>query len=496
MSGVGALLPVIVPFAALWAMMAHYLPTQENSDGLLQTIIASQKLTVFFWGQDRFGNLLPALTVWINNPVANAYAQISLRILAGLLAPCFFCSLALDRPLDIWRATPLSSLLLVSVIKPALGWEIYIEASPYAPSLVCCGLAAMALSASAARRGGAAWAWRLLGIGLLLTGYVVNFAQIVLALPLIGLLALVRRSRRLAWLLFWHVVAAAFGFAMSRRFGAGAPTDLGASFDSANFARYWAVLWLNTGWRFALAIGAPVVLFVLAASTRWRDPAWRASARVLASMLAVLALFFVIVALSKWLAMNAFDQRYFVPGYLLLSAAGGIALWHCVGLLVAHWARSRAWFAGVTLALLIVTFAHLRALDLVTHEVIGDGNAPLAYAAGERAVELPLDAIAGDYWLVWPSVFMAEQFRYNTDANVPDVLGITFRGDARRDAFMARLRQRGTLRVGCIDLDAAACARFAATFMTAPDLRGEEFAPVEALPAGHALHLVKLLDAP
>jgi hypothetical protein len=147
-------------------------------------------------------------------------------------------------------------------------------------------------------------------------------------------------------------------------------------------------------------------------------------------------------------------------------------------------------------ALLLVGVAHLRAFGLVTHEIIGDGNAPLAYAAGEQAIDLPLDAIAGDYWLVWPSVFMAEQFRHDTNPGVPDVFGATFRGDARRDAFIARLKQRGSVRVGCIDMDAAACAGFVVAAMTTVGLRGEEFAPAGILPAGHALHMVEVRELP
>ena len=62
-------------FAILALVWARRLPFSENGDGLLETIMSLQKVTLYFWGEDRFANLLPAATLWIRNPTDNAYVQ-------------------------------------------------------------------------------------------------------------------------------------------------------------------------------------------------------------------------------------------------------------------------------------------------------------------------------------------------------------------------------------------------------------------------------------
>lgn len=475
------------PFVILWSLMLHFLPTQDNSDGLLQTIISLQKLTVYFWGQDRFGNLLPALTAWIHDPLENAWVQMALRVLTGLLAPVFFCSLAFRRPLDAWRATLATDCLFALVINPALGWEIYIEASPYGPSLTCCGLATLAARAASLSHGTTRLWTNLLCLGLLLIAYVVNFALVLLTLPLIGLLALGSESTIARRLLMQHSVAAVAGFMLPRVVAASGHTALGANIAIGSYVRYLDVIWANTHWTFVLAVGLP---FLLSLATVRGLPRGESVFWAQAAMLAAAAVLFIAVASSQWLVTNQFHQRYFIPGYLLLISIGGISVWQLLRQSGQELATRNAVFAGVASLLLLCGFERLRELNMVTHGIIGDGKAPLAEAVGHRSLSLSLDGVAGDYWLVWPSVFMAEQYRYESNSERPDVLGITFRGDAKRKEFTGRLAKRGALRVGCIDIEVSLCAGFVASYMEIPGLRGTRFAPEEQLPDHHVLSFI------
>jgi hypothetical protein len=207
-------------------------------------------------------------------------------------------------------------------------------------------------------------------------------------------------------------------------------------------------------------------------------------------MLVAAAVLFIAVASSQWLVTNQFHQRYFIPGYLLLISIGGVSLWQFLRQSRLRPAAQTAVFVCAVSVLLLCAFERLRELNMVTHGIIGDGKAPLAEAVGHGSLTLSLDAVAGDYWLVWPSVFMAEQYRYEADSQRPDVLGITFRGDARREEFIGRLAKRGALRVGCIDIEVSLCADFVAKFMEIPGLRGTPFAPEEQLPDRHVLSFI------
>ena len=479
-------------FAALWSMMMACLPWQENGDGLLETVMSLQKLTVYFWGQDRFANLLPALTTGIRNPLYNAYVQLALRVLAGSLAPAFFCSLAFRRPLDVWHAALATDCLFGLVANPALIWQVYMEASPYGPSLACAGLATLALRAALRCRVRMRLPLQVLAVGLLLTGYVVNFAMVLFALPLVGSLALILRSPFTRLLLLLHLIGAVFGFLLPFVFAAEHHTLLGTDIAFHSYARYFGVLWSNAGWSFVLAAGLPVVLFLALGHSRRRGPMRTVVASIIAVMLAATAIFFFAVASSRWVAMNEFHQRYFIPGYLLLMSTGGIAAWQLFRHAVRDRVTRRALFATLASLLLLITAGRLHTRGEATHDMIGDGKAPLAEAVAGRYITLSLDGIAGDYWFVWPSVFAAEQYRYDGRADEPDVLGIAYRGDARRREFIARLARRGALRVGCIDIDAVACIGFVSSNMAAPGLLGVEFAPAERLPDNHWLSFVSI----
>ena len=47
----------------------------QHADSLLTVLISTQRWTPFFWGQDRFGMLVPLLAMPIHHPLANLLAQ-------------------------------------------------------------------------------------------------------------------------------------------------------------------------------------------------------------------------------------------------------------------------------------------------------------------------------------------------------------------------------------------------------------------------------------
>ena len=110
-----------------------------------------------------------------------------------------------------------------------------------------------------------------------------------------------------------------------------------------------------------------------------------------------------------------------------------------------------------------------------------------------RYVALSLDGIAGSYWDVWPSVFAAEQYHNDSGWSGPDVLGVTQRGGARRDVFIARLLSRGQLRLACIDLAPDACLTATEEAMKVPGLQMRAFGTPEPIGEGRTLYYVEIL---
>jgi hypothetical protein len=480
-------------FTIALLLLAKFVPLQLDGDEIVLSIMSIQKLTVYYWAQDRYGNLAPLLTVWIQHPIYNAYAQLFIRLVAGLTAPLFYCALLFRRPVDVWCATLLSSglLLLVGSVETLL--FTYVQANPYSTSLACAGLASMALRRQPAGFG-RTLAIFLGAIGVLIA-YIVNFGLVIVALPLVGLFAMLLPSAGMIRLLVIHVLAAVVSYLLP---GIAAPeyhTDLGLAPSLHNIAHYAAVIWNSTRWPFVLAVLLPFAALVicLARSGRWQM--LRLFGTLNAAMLGIATLYFVLVASSRWLVANEFLPRYFVPGYLLLMSVAGSSLWLITRVSLRRRAVRDVVFAGLATMLLLAVYTRLHARGISNQDLIAPGKAEIAREVAARYVALSLDGIVGGYWDVWPAVLMAEQYHYDNGYAGPHVFGVTIRGGVRREEFAARLAAQGRLRLACIDLAPAECNASTAAEMGLPGLRFSEFLPMERLAGDHRLWFVEIMPA-
>lgn len=477
----------VAVFALLLLLVVCFVPLQQNGDGLLLTVVSLQKLTLFFWEQDRFGNLGPLLAVWIRDPTANAYAQILVRLVCGLLAPLFFCSLVFRARSDIWRATLLSSALVLIAGGRWLMQEMFVEASPYGLSFACAGLAAMLLRAPRGMPHLAA------GFALLVVAYIVNFGLITMALPLVGLLALLLPSPHRWRLAVLHGAAATIGQLLPAIVAADFRTPMGAKASLATLARLLESIREGTGWQFALAATLPLAVGI--AVIWWRRPGLsRLAWPVLAVLLGVAALNVAAISASSWVAMNNFNLRYFVPAYVLLMSVGGCALLLSVHVTTRARAIRGAAFLALSVAMLLTAQNRLRGLRNGERDIVIAAEAGIAHAVARVSLSHALDAIAGNHWEVWPAVFMTLQYRHDI-ASPDDVFGVALHGGVRSREFSARLASQGRMRIGCIDLAPADCAASTGRIMHQGVLHFEEMAPSEVLPGGHTLSLVEIRPA-
>ena len=79
------LLLLLVGATAAWMNLAS-LHESEHADSLLLVLVSTQRWTPFYWGQDRFGMLLPLLAMPVRQPVLNMVVQGFLSTVAVLLA--------------------------------------------------------------------------------------------------------------------------------------------------------------------------------------------------------------------------------------------------------------------------------------------------------------------------------------------------------------------------------------------------------------------------
>src|SRR5436305_14423335 len=77
---------IVAAGLAVWIGLGT-LHDYDHADSLLPVLVSTQRWTPFFWGQDRFGMLIPLLAMPIRHPLGNLLAQGWMMTAAGLLAP-------------------------------------------------------------------------------------------------------------------------------------------------------------------------------------------------------------------------------------------------------------------------------------------------------------------------------------------------------------------------------------------------------------------------
>ena len=461
-------------------------PNGQNSDGLVPTLFSLQKMTLFYWGQDRFANLLPALTVLVHDPQANAFCQLALRTVLGMLAPLFFCRLATRDAATAWRATLVASALLLAIAPQRIMHETFIETGPYGTSFALAGLSLLAFDGAAAGGGRVVRAaWGVAGLVLACTAYLVNVSLALVAAPLVLGEALLFASVPAISFGLASLVAGGVVWAMMAVAAVDAPTLRGFGESTAGLAYYWNSMLSKPGrFMWAMLLVAAAVLALL----RWRrDPEAGASLGHGLLLVGTFAVSFVTLALSSWVVMNYIHPRYLVPHYLLAAGLGGVSLISLAGNMVRGQGARDVIVLGACACLLAVAGLRSHPASLLRHDIIDAAYKPVADSVAAAVLERSLDGIAGSYWDVWPAVFQAEQLAHELGRPPGEVFGVSYRGEARQAAFAARLLQRGRLGIACIGGDPGWCNAVLVGTMALPGTQFHVSSPPLQLPDGRVL---------
>ena len=461
-------------------------PIGQNADGLIQTLFSIQRLTLFYWGQDRFANLLPLLAMPVQDPHLNALAQLALRVALGLLAPLFFCLLAARDTGSAWRATLAASTLFLAFAPQRMVHEALVEASPYGTSFALVALALLLFRK--ARDVGQAGGQVLLAAGLVLTcaAYLVNMSLVLITAPLLaGEAALFGSALAiefgLASLLGVGVAAALMGAAATA-----GPTSMRFAETSVGLLYFGRLLLGKTGlFLLGSIVAVPGVALLL--GLRGRAAGVRRLLGHGATLTGTFVASLVLISLSSWVVMNYLHPRYLVPSFFLASALGGLSLVHLADGLVRDRVIRNLAVLG-TCAMLLAVAGRRHPLDGAPLGTIVDPmRSEVAGAVAGAVQQRGLDGIAGDYWDVWPAVFEAEQIAHDTGQPAGQVFGITYRGEVRRAAFVARLLGRGRLDFACIGGDSGRCNAMLLGVMVPPAVEMREVGQPQRLPDGRML---------
>jgi hypothetical protein len=404
---------LLVAAIATWIDLSR-IHALQGADSFIPVLVSLQRWTPFFWGQDRFGMLVPLIAMPLQNPLANLLVQSWLMLAAALLAP-FLIARWLAGPASGWfLAGTLTNALLLLIARPEAQFD-WLVVQPYALSITLgtAGLLAAEHTSIAATA---------TALVLMLLAHWVNLGVAAVLMPLVLLRGrLVLRSMPVA------IAGAVGGTALVSRASTRTTTDL---IPVSGWPNAWLQLLGKVFTPFhypTLVIGIAIAavggaVFLWARDER-RDDVRPALIAVLAA-----AAYGAFIGTSRWVQMNEYFPRYVYPSILLCTVAAAIV---ATALVRDRSTSATALTAGV---LAIATGAGYGRPSLAGVRSTLDQHfgqmTPDVIANGARV-------IGGNYWAVWPAVFHANLTAYRQAGEHRPVYGLTFRS-AETNGLWAR----------------------------------------------------------
>lgn len=431
---------------------------RSNADGLLSTLMSTQELTFFYWGQDRLANVVPAMTIPIRDEIWNFYAQSAIRGASFFALVLLFAGFHLRSARTAVSSTLLSlstlavGLLVVVLLDGHAGMTFIFE-QPYAFGTVAflVGIWAMIASPMSARLAGAA----LIVIGTLVNPTVIVFCPVAFVLVEWSAAGLRRASLAAAaaigalgvtvvatkWFYAGPSQADLYNDYSLRRAMDGLPTAVDNILGSVRI------------------IPTLITVVVAGAVLVARRRSLSRQLQVAYAAAVPYGAFFVLAfSANRWVEINLHSYRYFFPLYCaaLFVIAGAVtelvtiaADWYTVRLRSGRPPSKRVALAATAAVYAVLGVAAIGGLTRATPIVALSNARPLVEAARANDAQL----LVGNYWVVWPAVIQGR-------AEGLDLLGVSYRSDPIADEILDAVDDEltdGQVALLCVDGDAARC---------------------------------------
>jgi len=377
----------------------------QHADSLLTVLISTQRWTPFFWGQDRFGMLVPLVAMPIRDPLANLLVQGWLMTIGALLAP-FVVARFLVRRTGGWVAIgALTDTLLLLIATPAVQFD-WLVTQPYGLSIAL-GFAALIVADDRDGFGAAVTAF-----GLLTLASWVNIGVLVM----LAIAAAIGGSKPIR--LIALATAGAALASLAAKYLASAHT-ITALASPAQWLDGWRQLveGLSGVTTVPMAVIVVTVGAIAAAAWLWRTGGlrWRPLTAILVMAIGT----WLVVGTSLWVGMNRYSFRYMYPT-LMIAGVGVSTIF-------------TALLAKRTNGLSMAALTALAAVSIVGYGSPSVGRIERGFDdrfGRQTAAVLRSGAtvIAGDYWRVWPAVFHANLTLARTHVHAR-VFGLALRSE-------------------------------------------------------------------
>jgi hypothetical protein len=390
---------VITALMATWITFSS-IHRYQTADTLLPVLVSVLKWTPFYWGQDRFGMLIPLLAAPIHSPFANLLFQTWLGSFAGLFATFLILRYALGNGPTGLVCGAVVNLTALILLPAQVQCDWFVE--PYAPALTLAVSAFLLLEKPTTTR------W-VVAIVLTILAHWVNVSAFTLLAPLVILHYLTQKQESdLNRVLPCLAIGATAGLLIMRASHYRGVTDVGL-----DPARVWLSAWTHQV-QAIFKLGTPHLLILLvwvapaAAVVLFRlirpdiDTKSLGAAVMLGASGVVNWLF---MGTLVWIRLNLYSIRYTLPALLFCVCA--------VVVLQVSFLQTFVGTKGVFVILSLLTFAAIgykygRPSLAEVRNLINQQFGRMT----EDILSSKATLVAGDYWSVWPAVFHANLTLY------------------------------------------------------------------------------------
>ena len=430
-------------------------PVNFDADTILQSLMSTQKVTLFYWGQDRYANFLPFIYSWIKSPKLN----LLLIIFSSGLAYFLLLELVSDacakyrkQNVGIFRTVLFLCLVLISVLvlnKKGIYVFAY-SAQPYSLSFLLVG-----------------WAWvfatqQKCGLSSTLTIALMLFVAIginpsIILICIVSFIFLYTSSRNPQFLLIPLLTLLFFGFWQD--------ASKASLAGHENYAQLSAELLLKGLWgsvkHFTESTETLALTVSLLASTLILNAInFKGTSRFKANPLIVVMgafalTWWMIFSMSSYVSRNEFHFRYFFPTLLALLVFISLTL---ADFLLALKERIMVLAVGaVHVVILAIIITPYKPIAYWHSSGVFDSVGQYLHATESRI-------LTGGYWQVWPALFRIQSTNNRKDAEgKPWVYAAASRGKVNRaemdSLIVQESRQGKTTSAVCIGAQTEQCLR-------------------------------------
>jgi hypothetical protein len=435
---------VLSAFLAVVLMVSSNLCNSLNADSILPAIISTQKVTPYYWGQNRLGNLLPLLASPIKNVQYNYLFQLFLRSFLGFLSIAFVVQVVARARTDLF----IFGVVVIALV--VIGTDeflvtYFLDAQPYATSMALLAGAVWIAETQYVRTKITSIVTSILLFMLLVVVEWVNSSAILFIIPFFLVLYLTRRDRGSLLILLMampvYIIVKYHSDHVSR--------DLISDVSYVRFSPSFENT-LKFGANLARVVNGSLLLLTLttAAVVSFAWGKKKQQTALLASVAA--AVFgFLILANNEWVLASSSVPRYgSIILFVLICVPSAIVADVFQQNLVAR-RTNVVVILGFALSLILFwRFSFAAQCNFYSADQYTKNIDAIVSIVKERR----LSFIAGDYWTVWPAVLKSEVATGET------IFGATFRGQGPRWKILKYLAQTNNQsKVICIGDDIKSC---------------------------------------